>query len=550
MAPPTPRSESNAAVARGRAFGRLRPPTRPRHSTGMRSWTARLGAASLWLLACRGDDGPTSTTDTSPPSDDDAYPQPRILDPSTPVIELKADHHAPLVFTVEGVIPGVTEVLLDDRLVGSILGESGASTLTADTWTVPVQGALVIGSHTLVLVNPGGADGEGQRSREVTVLITASTTRTWTAAVDDPVIAEGTALFVDGEGDEALLALIRDVDGVNAEAQLLRASAGAWVGPPRTLALPGYVDDPEAWIPRVAFHLRPVVDAEPLLRAAWTVDLPGAAAVAGEAPFADLGALVASTVVTTPGPIVDPVEWSALDHLRLTDGSLLLEVVARVDAELPHPGDRRLLGATWPAGAPAPIHVDAITSGGRTDLDALGPALTVAGEVGERYSVRVGDLHPGLLDLSDAGAPTLSLGVTGALMATTPGAMIGMTTITGAFRSRSVFAADPLRGPSLTLIDERGFAAATLTPPAPIEEKPTGPPSATVLDGRPIALLPYGDAAPVRVLSSDGALLRDQALDDVHCDRVAVVPAIDASTSIGFACLRGGELRLGLLGGI
>src|SRR5690606_8434391 len=147
------------------------------------------------------------------------------------------------------------------------------------------------------------------------------------------------------------------------------------------------------------------------LRIAWAVGLPATTIVAGEAPWSAAGSIVGAPVLDAPGPVTDPVEWSAFDRLRLTDEALLVELIARVDAELPRAGDRRLLSAPWPAAAAAPIQVDEIQGAARVDLDSLGPALAADGGPPGRRSLRVAGRSPALLEFTAAGAPIVSLGV-------------------------------------------------------------------------------------------------------------------------------------------
>ncbi|HEY0133359.1 MAG TPA: hypothetical protein VGB85_04745, partial [Nannocystis sp.] len=125
-------------------------------------------------------------------------------------------------------------------------------------------------------------------------------------------------------------------------------------------------------------------------------------------------------------------------------------------------------------------------------------------------------------------------------------------TIIGSFGSRTVAAVDREGRVSLSLLEtSRGNVPRKISPKAsklPLAPA-TGPLAPGLGRGFPFFLVPYGDAAPVHVIASDGLDYFVAPLADLHCDALALAVTLAGNdpeqAALPLACLADGELRLG-----
>jgi hypothetical protein len=415
----------------------------------------------------------------------------------------------------------------------------------------------------LQLVNP--SPGGPLSSVTLTMVIEAPeahTRPTWRAELTATDLT-GAAMLSVGIGSARLLGVVTpgDPDPI---LKLMRAAADGWtVAEPIDVPLAGHVPDAMSQTPAVAAVALPEPDGGPptRMRVAWRVGMPGAAMAARDiVADPDLILLDTSTAFDLGAALAgDGVEWAAFGRPFMLGHTLLAELVAASDSETPHPGDRRVVASFWrgddlqwtpptQVGMPTPI-----------DLDGLGPALIVPDMSSERsdtMSVRLGRAAPALLVASDDGAVTISsptltdpLPVSGEL---------ALATIVGSFGGRTVASVGVGGRVGLSLLNTSGDTPARDASPRatdlPDDAVPTGPPAPGVCLGFPFFLIPYGDAAPVQLVLSDGHDPAVVALDQpapIHCDTVALAMTLSgndpADPTLPFACLSHGVLQVGRL---
>lgn len=515
------------------------------------------------VLACTPNGSGEVDTGDMPGTTGDEIPQPAFLNPAVGQFHVDTHQLAPELLVVERVLPGYTQILLDGDSLGTLEPGSPLGTLTDDELSLTVHGALVAGKHSLQLLNqtPDGPLTSVTLTMEITRPFSTDlpTWHTELAATD----LTGSALLAAGTGTAHLLGVIApgDPDPV---LQLLRAADdGGWtVADPISVPLDGHVPATMSQTPSVsAVALPPPDDAAPArMRVAFSVGLPGAA-------------IATRDIVLDPTPEIQDVstafdldaalagqsvEWAALGRPFALGQTVIAELTAAADTEVPHPGDRRLVASFWrgdelqwtpPAqvGMPSP-----------TDLDALGPALVVpelALASASTLSVRLGGAYFGRLDAADDGTitvtpprPSASLAVSGA---------IALTAVASDFGSLTVTAVDAHGRVGLSLLNTSGNGTShNASPPDPLvpAAAPTGAPAPGVVLGFPLVLVPYGDIAPVQLVLSDGADAVIVPLDQpepVHCDAVALAatPAGNdpEDPALPFACLSHGALQVGRL---
>jgi hypothetical protein len=166
--------------------------------------------------------------------------------------------------------------------------------------------------------------------------------------------------------------------------------------------------------------------------------------------------------------------------------------------------------------------------------------------------VRLGGAFPGVLELRDTGAISLTTPPLSAPLDVSGDITLG--TIIGSFGGRTVAAVDREGRVSLSLLEtSRGNMPRTISPLAsklPVAPA-TGPLAPGLGRGFPFFLVPYGDAAPVHVIASDGRAYFVAPLADLHCDAVTLAVTLAGNdpeqAALPLACLADGELRLGSL---
>lgn len=504
----------------------------------------------LATAACHMAEGPPDPDagGTTATGDTEAVPAPAFLNPALGEFTVDSNQHVPKDITVHAVIPGETQLLLDGRTVGALGPGSNLGELTADTLRLAMTGALALGTHTLQLVTNGPSGP--LFSTQLTMRVAQPTTAlpTFRAELTGPALAPGDALIEAGFGDGALLGVLARAPGP--ALRLYLAEGTSWSATPLAeVPLAGHVPEPMSFAPGVAAARLPSGD---VVRIAHTRGLPGDAIVTRDlalAPAPTLGP--EETALDLSAGVFADVEFAAVGRPFLVGDALIAEFTAADDAELPHPGDRglalvrRAAAGGWAAAQPVPTAAP-------IDLDATGRAVDLTDPTAAVLSVRVGRRLAGLVTLSAAGAALVSLAPNE--LDLVPGDPAIVSTLVTSLGGR-VAATTTRARVGLTFLATTGFPMSKADTPSKLPNAAIAAPAALgVLLGYPVALVPYGDAAPVQLVLGDGARAQAIALTDpapLHCDALVLRAGLsgnaDDAPALPFACLSGGAVTLGVL---
>ncbi|MCB9707000.1 MAG: hypothetical protein H6711_34485 [Myxococcales bacterium] len=512
----------------------------------MRSPRAALVLVAAALLGCAGGgEGPTTSgADTGSSGGGSDDPIPLILEPADDTVSIAADRRTPLKLRLAQVTPGVTQVLLDDRVLGSLSPGTSVGALSSDSLTISLRGAMLAGAHTLELLNPGGESDDPLKSRRLTLSVGSGSRPDYVATLGALTLDGALSLTLDGHGEDALLGVLL-ADDVLA---LFRRTGGGWSSP-RSAAVPGHAAAPGAAEPALSAALVDV-EGELRLRLAWRQGADGGSIAAVEVPWAGDEVGSPGPLAEVPAPFVGAFEWVAYGRPRFLGAeSLVVEARALVDAEVAHPGDRRLLHVRWPAGGDpaAPATIDAAA---HTDLDGVGRALDLLDPTRPLLAIREGGISPAWLEVV-AGAPQVRRSADGSL-GSPPDGEVGLTALASSLGSQIFFAVGGDGSVTATGIDALHEGDATAIPlgAPPPALAPSAGPSLGILVGIPFAAIPYGDAERVHLAVVDGTSLRLRPVEGLHCDMIAVAAEDPDASAAPIACLLGGELRLGELSAV
>lgn len=480
---------------------------------------------------------------------EEEFPLPRILDPANDSIIVPVNQVGPLDFEVAGILPGITEVLIDNRVVGTLSPSSVIGELSEERLRLELSGAMLVGAHTISLVNPSSEALEGiQRSRTLTLSMVPAPKANPSASLGG-ALSPGAAVTVDGSFGEALLTVVEESPGEVAIAHVFAREAATWAQAPRSVELPGYVRAPDERTPPVTAQWVSSGEEgdEGRLRIAWRVGLDGSAVAGVEVSAGGTGSGEVLTLMSAPTPLTKSFEWVAYGRPRFHGGDLLVEIEALVDTEIEHPGDHRLLQLRWPPPPDTPQVPFEVASGEVMDLDALGTGVDLSDRSRPLRALRTGGLTPALVDRDPAGSARVVMGEGQplALEADAPVDLLGIVTSLGGW---TTFAIDHDGAYTLSLNDTYSvMQIEPLISGTRPEASPTAAPAVAVLGGVPLVAVPYGEKEDVHIASLDGGSVMLEPLVGVRCDALALLIEDPAQVEVPLVCILEGEARLGEL---
>jgi hypothetical protein len=486
---------------------------------------------------------------------------PDFSEPASGRLDVPLSRVEDVALAVLGIVPGNTRLNIDGRTRGSLDASDPVGSLSADTLTLRLRGAMVAGVHTMVLANSGGEEPLDSRTIEVHLAPVASPPVLVAEMVGEPVL--GTGVLAAGAADRSVLAIL---DDTIAEAPVLVVAPRAWAGwdleAARRVSIPGYRRGPEETGLAIAVQRTAAGDdpEDDRLRVAWRVGMPGTAIDLLEEAWTSADETTIGVRAFDLDPaVLGAYEHAELDRPALVGDTLVAEALAATDIEAPRPGDRTLLHARL-SGAPVAIGGAArIVLGDRLDLDAIGPVLDPASvEVGGAplLGARLDGRTPIVLEADPvhgrlSARPTITDGTSRALA----GVEGPLASVVGAFGSRSVaglFAGDPGRV-RLVEIDDWGPGGTrehSLGPDAlPDPQTATGDLAVGLVAGTAVWLVPYGADVPVHAVIGGGEEPVVQRIDALHCATIAVgFDPRDPGAPLHLACATGGgEITRALL---
>lgn len=523
-----------------------------------------LGALGLALtLACGSDDGMAEGgEDSSSDTEGEAPIRPIFSEPASGRLSLVATRTEDLVLAVQNVEPGRTDLVIDGRSLGPLVGGSGAGTLDGEALTLRLRGAMVSGSHHMLL-RTNRASGVSE-SEMIEVAIAAELEVMPVATTATPSELEGTRVLAFGEGSDALLIALHE-HALGPRLHLVPRGELGWdVAGTRTVLAPELVLGPdERALPvaalrygrteddagrvRVAFRAGPSGERIDLLDVPWDAAMPPV----GLDPGPQTSLLAIDALAGRPA------EWAQLGRPWLMADLVLAELWAPLDVESERPGDRALVWSRVHANGrgldPAQrvsVRADLV------DLDRLGPALdrlSAAASGPAIFSIRADQHQPLVLEHDPAGGVRVRPTVIDPRERTFSYVTLPLATVVGAFGSRSVagvtaIASGRARMALMDDLGEGGVAETSLSDDdLPAFDQVTGELAPTSVHGVIVFLVPYGPELPVHAIYSSGANVHVTPLTELRCDSVAVAATPDAGGVVPLACAVDGIVHLGAL---
>lgn len=527
-------------------------------------------AMALGLVAC-GDDGGAAEAgteeDSADPGEDSGMEgpdRPSFSEPTSGELRLSTTREDDLVLTVNGVIPGLTELWINSKSLGSLseaAGGPGHSTigqLDADALRLFVRGSMIPGRHLMFMRT---ADVTGQSdSEEVIVNIDVGEERPPSALAPAPSALLGERVMVDGTGDDALL-VIFEAAPPGPMVHLVPWNDEGWdPAGVRTVSAPGLTLAPdELALPVSAVRHGPRDGDAGRVRIAWRVGLSGARIDVVDADWDTLDPTVEPTVSMTAEQALagQPAEWAQLGRPRLLADLLVVELWAPVDAESPRPGDRAVVWSRLSADEPSLQAPQRLSVGAdRIDLDRLGPVVdraSIAHGGPPLVGVRADQHQPLVLEVDPAGGLRPRPTVLDGRRRTFSFVNLPLATVVGAFGSRTVAGIinqtnGRLRVGLLDDLGEGGVVDFSLGEgDLPAFGRLTGEVAPGVTAGMSVFVVPYGRASPVQAIYTTGGDVGVSPLPDVQCDSVALALVPVGDGELPLACAIDGEIQLGAL---
>jgi hypothetical protein len=478
-------------------------------------------------------------------SDEPAGP-PVIVEPVEEVV-VSAAERGDITILAADLLPNA-RVEIDGR--SWPLSGAAPAVRAGQTLRLPLAGALVVGTHELVLSHRDGK--EELRSEPLSIQVEAAELSPLMGSLEGDVVGVGDRL-IDSGPHERLLAVVDDVE------QTIELRLGGWSAAGVTQGLPGVVGVAGPVSNRVDVTLA-AVEQQRWLISAWLAD-------GGERELARVTLVDDDDQLGEPGEVLELWSLADADHrdalgphevainhsVALLDRMVVIAVEARRDAESASPGDR-MLATRWLTsdGTPAAIQVMRGPSGRDLDLPHrarlwLGLGLELEPPA-SMLSLRLGLAYPWLLELAGNGLPALTEDPG---EADVPGGIMWMASADGALGSRHVFALE-LDGEQARVralrIDR--WAGSSAEDVVDLPAVPTAAPSLGMVAGSPTLLIPFGVDAPAWAMRSTGEVVLLDSLDALACDALALaMPDADGEgESQTVACIANRELRVGVLG--
>jgi hypothetical protein len=513
-------------------------------------WTLLLAALVAGTAGC---EEPSQAEEDEGPDEDSDEPAgpPQILEPSDEVV-VSAIERQDITIVAADLLPNA-RVEIDGRSWS--LAEPAPVVRTGQTLRLPLAGALVVGTHELVLTH---RDGKKELSSDpLTIRVEAAELSPLTASLAPEPVGAGDRL-IDAGPSERLLAVVDDV------AETIELRLGGWSQLGVTQSLPGVSGLAGPVSNRVDVTLAQV-EQQRWLITTWLAD-------GGARVRARITPMDADDQLGEPGEVLelwslaDPEHRAALgphevaiDHgVALLDRTVVIAVEARRDAEQASPGDRMLV-TRWLTAEGTPANIQVMRGPSGRDLDLPHRArlfLDLGLDLGPSepmLSLRVALAYPWLLELSGNGLPVLTEdpGEAGDVA----GAIMWMASAEGALGARHTFALELLDGEQdeqarvrALRIDRWGSSSSSDVVELPA--LPTAAPSLAMVAGSPTLLIPFGVGTPAWAMRSTGEAVLLDSLAELDCDALALaMPDPDGEgESQTVACIANRELRVGTLG--
>lgn len=549
-----------------------RPPARAgrplAHAGRVRAPRARARLLPLLLLAACGDDdgkGDPGRDDAgSSTTDDGALPLPAFAEPASGQLLLPTVRTEDVELTVQGVVPGRTELVIDGQGLGPLGPDAIEGTLDEDALVLRVRGSLLEGTHRMRLRN-GDASGTLD-SEEVVVTISAELDLVPGVGELAPTGLVAERLVAMGEGDDAILVALAPAPAPEAgeaapQLHLVPRDAQGWdVAAARTITAAGLVlAVGERVLPAAALRRDRTDDDAGRVRAAFRVGAPGTRIDVLDVAWEVAAPAVAPQASLTVEAAVAgrAAEWAELGRPWLVGELLVAELWAPLDVESSRPGDRTLVWSRVQTDVPVldPPQRVAVTAD-LVDLDRLGPALDPAAiEVGAPpiFTVRSDRQRARVLEPDPTGGLRLRPTVLEDGERTFASVDLPLASVVGAFGSRTVAGLSASTGGRMhvTLLDDLGDQGVRDSSPSDAElpalDQVTGELAPASLAGITVFLVPYGAAQPVHAVRSNGLRVTTTPLPELRCDAVALASSPDAEGGLPLACARDGELWIGSL---
>lgn len=482
---------------------------------------------------------------------DETIMTPAFLEPASGVLPVPSTRAQDIRLQVADIDVGATALLVDGQAFGQLGRGHPFGELGEDELVIHLRGALRPGPHRLELVTQ--TEASVLRSGEITIEINPA---------DAPLLvaSEGTAQLdarvVAGFGGPVLAAL-DDRDPADPRLTVVRLQPEGWDwADARTVSIEDYVGDARDNVLALSADVTHAFDGSPdRLRVAWRQGNPGRTIALIDAAYdgADLDSF-SSTAMTLSTELTGAVEYAEFYAPLLAGDVVLAPMLAATDTEVPRPGDLAVARARL-SGVPATAqNPQRLSFGAAQDIDQLGIAIDLAHAefIGSAtVSARIQGRRSVVLEIgSDDGIATVRPSRTDDTIRTFANTTSALTSVAGAFGSRTVIAVAPgaggrvglLRADDLSGAEPEAFSLSEAELP-PLEGL-SGPVTITTLGGAAVALLPFGSAAPVQAIVLTGDAPEVTPLEGLQCTSIAAPAASlgGPDEAVPLACARDGQV--------